>query len=89
MLKLILLGLTIALVLPGATLGFQGRKKPQQRRVTGGESGWAPDKESLLYKYTRSLGDVDRVEINEVRFGRTDDSRNFWLDRPSVSIATI
>ena len=75
MLRSILIVMTIALALP--SLGFQGRNKQRQRRITGGESGWVPIKESLLYKYTRSLGEIDRVEINEVRFGRTADSKGF------------
>jgi len=33
-----------------------------------------PSKDSLLYRYTRLLGELDWVEINEVRFSRSADA---------------
>jgi len=75
MLRAILIVIAIVLALP--SLGFQDRNKKRQQRITGGESGWVPSKESLLYKYTRSLAEIDRVEISEVSFGRTADSKAY------------
>ncbi|MCM3873814.1 MAG: hypothetical protein ND895_24260 [Pyrinomonadaceae bacterium] len=69
MFRLTLIVITaLLLVLPIAGRSQHVRKQPQKRHIGGGESGGTPNEDSLLYKYTRGLARVDRVEISEVRF---------------------
>jgi len=67
--KLFAILLVLVLAAPEAAFAQRPRRQRKRTRITSVETGWPPNKDSLLYKYTRELPTVDTVEVNEVRLG--------------------
>ena len=75
MAKLFAVTLALILLSPAPSPGVQkrGTRKRAGKVSTGAvATGWTPAKGSLLYRYTRELPRVDKVEVSEVRRARGD-----------------
>ena len=77
MARLIVVTLALIMLNPALSYGAQKRAaRKKHRRIGTGTiaTSWTPAKDGLLYKYTRGLPHVDKVEVSEIRW--TKDFQN-------------
>jgi hypothetical protein len=76
--KLFVIVVTLLFVTFDVGLSQSPHKKPRRKRhLTSAASSWPPEKDSLLYKYTRELPVVDSVEVSEVQYARSPTSNSY------------